>query len=283
MMTEITNVRPSPIAGTWYSADPDELEHNVDMYINKAVLPDLSGEVIALVAPHAGYHYSGAVAGHAFKAVAGKRFNYVAILSPMHHYHTQPLLTSGHHAYRTPLGDIPIARKILGEIDDALKTQAGLPLTPITHDNEHSLEIQLPFLQRAIKGDFELIPIMIRDQSPEVAKILGKVLADNLRGESFLMVASSDLSHFYPESKANQLDQNVLSALIDFSPDELFELKNSGMGQACGLAAIAAVLWAARKLGGADVTLLNYDTSASTTDDYGSVVGYGAAAITRPI
>ena len=283
MMTEITNVRPSPIAGTWYSAYPDELQRNVDEYINKAVLPDLSGEVIALVAPHAGYRYSGSVAGYAFKAVAGQQFDYVAVLSPMHHYHTQPLLTSEHHAYRTPLGDIPIARKKLGEIGDALKAQAGLPLTPITNDNEHSLEIQLPFLQRVIKGNFELVPIMIRDQSPEVAKILGKVLADNLRGESFLMVASSDLSHFYPESKAKQLDQNVLSALLDFSPERLFELKDLGMGQACGLAAIAAILWAARKLGGTDVTLLNYDTSASTTDDYGSVVGYGAAAITRPI
>ena len=281
-MKEIRTVRPSPIAGTWYSGNPSQLRRTVADYIEDAETPPLPGEVVALVAPHAGYIYSGAVAGHAFKTVTGATFDYVCVLSPVHQYYPQPLLTSAHSAYRTPLGDIPLADDKLAQISHSLEEQMGLELTPITNDREHALEIELPFLQVALKGDFALIPIMLRDQSRQVTKVLGQVLADVLKAESCLLVASSDLSHFHTETQANQLDGDVLSALEAFSPDGLFDLKDRGRGEACGLAAIAAVLWASAALGATDVTLLKYDTSASTTGDRSSVVGYGAAAITHP-
>lgn len=281
-MSEKTTVRPSPIAGTWYSADPERLQQTVDDYIANAVLPDLPGDVVGLVAPHAGYRYSGGVAGHAFKAVKGQSYDFIVVISPMHQYYTKPILTSAHSAYRTPLGDIRLAENKLADINDVLNNKIGIELSPISHDQEHSLEIELPFLQRAIKGDFALIPIMLREQNRQLSKTLGKVLAKYLKEESCLLVASSDLSHFYPETQANQLDQAVLQKLADFSPDGLFDLKDQGKGHACGLAAIAVVLWAAKEMGAADVTVLNYDTSASSTGDPSSVVGYGAAAITRP-
>jgi len=283
MMTETNTVRPSPIAGTWYSANPHQLQQTVDRYIKNAQLPDLPGEVIGLVTPHAGYQYSGQVAGHAFKAVAGKTFDYVIILSPMHQYYPQNLLTSAHRAYRTPLGDVPVARDKLIEISTALMEKTSLSLTPVAHDREHSLEIELPFLQCALDSNFELIPLMLRSQNRQVSRALGKILAEVFQGDSCLFVASSDLSHFYPETTANQLDQRVLAALAEFSPEALFDLQETGEGQACGLPAIASVLWAARELGASEVTVLNYDTSASATGDRSSVVGYGAAAITRPL
>ena len=283
MIKPINTVRPSPIAGTWYSADPEELRRTVDGYLENATLPDLPGEVVALVAPHAGYLYSGSVAGYAFKAIRGKAFKSVAVISPMHQYTAHPILTSAHRAYQTPLGEIPVDHQQLSQISDALQNKIGLSLSPIANDQEHSLEIELPFLQRALTGDFNLIPIMLRDQTPAVAKALGEVLGLFLADSDSLLVASSDLSHFLPEATANLLDNRVLSALVDFSPEGLFDLKARGEGQACGLAAIAAVLWAARELGAEEVTLLNYDTSASTTGDRSSVVGYGAAAITRPL
>jgi MEMO1 family protein len=281
MMNTIKSVRPSPIAGTWYSANPSQLRKTVQGYIDDAVNPDLPGEVIALVAPHAGYIYSGGVAGHAFKTINGRHFDYVCVLSPMHQYFSQPLLTSAHTAYRTPLGEIPLAADKLALINDLLLEKMGLGLTPISHDQEHSLEIELPFLQAALEGDFTLVPIMMRDQSRQVAKALGEVLA-NVLTDNCLLVASSDLSHFYTETQANKLDHRVLSALLDFSPEGLFDLKAQGQGQACGLAPIAATLWSAAGLGATDVTLLKYETSAATTGDASSVVGYGAAAITRP-
>ena len=282
-MNATNSVRPSPIAGTWYSANPRQLQGTVDHFIENAQLPDLPGEVIALVTPHAGYQYSGQVAGYAFKSVVGKTFDYVVILSPMHQYYPQNLLTTAHRAYRTPLGDIPVAQSRLRKINQALMDKTNLSLTPVANDREHSLEIELPFLQRALEGPFELIPIMLRSQNRQVSRILGKILAEIFRGDSCLFVASSDLSHFYPESTANQLDQRVLAALAEFSPETLFDLQETGEGQACGLPAITSILWAARELGAANVTVLSYDTSASATGDRSSVVGYGAAAITQPL
>jgi MEMO1 family protein len=281
MMIPLTNVRPSPIAGTWYSANPSQLRKTIEGYIQGAKNPDLPGEVVALVAPHAGYIYSGGVAGHAFKTISGHHFDCVCVLSPMHQYYPQPLLTTAHTAYRTPLGEIRLAADKLSLIHDQLSEKIGLGLTPVSRDQEHSLEIELPFLQVALEGNFTLVPIMMRDQSSHVAYALGEVLAHVL-SDNCLLVASSDLSHFYTQSQAEQLDHNVLSALVDFSPEALFELKAQGQGQACGLAPIATTLWAAAKLGATDVTLLQYDTSASTTGDTSSVVGYGAAVITRP-
>jgi len=281
-MSEKVSVRPSPIAGTWYSADPDRLQQAVDDFINDADLPDLPGDIVGLVAPHAGYRYSGGVAGYAFKTVKEKHYDVVVIISPMHQYYTKPIMTSAHPAYRTPLGDIPLAENKLADINDALKNKIGIELSPISHDQEHSIEIELPFLQRSLKDNFSMIPIMLREQNRQLSKALGHVLAENLQGESCLLIASSDLSHFYPESQANQLDHAVLQKLAEFSPEGLFDLKDQGRGHACGLAAIAAVLWAAKEMGATDVTVLNYDTSASSTGDQSSVVGYGAAAITRP-
>lgn len=281
MMEKISDVRPSPIAGTWYSGNPDQLRSTVDRYIEEASIPALPGEILALIAPHAGYRYSGPVAGYAFKTIKGNSYDHVLVISPLHQYHPQPILTSGHEAYQTPLGKIPLANDILKEIDQSLKEKFGVGLTKIREDQEHSLEIELPFLQQAIDGDFSLIPIMLRDQTRSFSKGLGEILAEILEGKSFLMVASSDLSHFHPESIANKLDQKVLQAIEDFSPEKLFDLKESGGGEACGLAAIATVLWASRALGADKVTHLRYSTSAESTGDPSSVVGYGAAAVTR--
>ncbi|MDY6847052.1 MAG: AmmeMemoRadiSam system protein B [Chloroflexota bacterium] len=282
-MDKILDIRPSPIAGTWYSGDPTQLKSTVDKYIENADIPDLPGDVLAVVAPHAGYRYSGGVAGHAFKAVKGQAYDFVLVISPLHQYHPQPILTSAHAAYQTPLGKIPIEKHILDQIQIKLKEKIGADLTPIRNDKEHALEIQLPFLQRAIDGAFNLVPIMLRDQSRSFAKALGELIAEIIRDKSCLIVASSDLSHFHPETIANKLDQKVLQAVAEFSPETLFDLKDQGLGQACGLAPIAATLWASRALGGDKVTLLSYDTSAATTGDRSSVVGYGAAAITRSI
>ena len=282
MMKEIKPIRPSPIAGSWYSANPKELAGSIDAYLEAAEPQSLPGEVVGLVAPHAGHIYSGPVAAYAFKTVMGRHFERVAVLSPLHQYDPHPVLTSAHSAYQTPLGVLPIDKAAVAAVDAALQARAGLTLTPVAGDREHSLEIELPFLQRTLAGEFSLVPIMVRDQTRRVAKELGLALADVLDPKTTLLIASSDLSHFYPESQANQLDGLVLKTLATFSPDALFDLRDQGLGQACGLSPIAAVLWAAQAWGADRVTLLDYNTSAAVTGDRSSVVGYGAAAITRP-
>jgi len=282
-MRSKSNLRPSPIAGQWYPDNPGKLASSVDGYIDDAELPVFEGEVIAVMAPHAGHRYSGPVAGYAFSALRGLEADLVAVVSPMHQPYSQPLLTSAHDAYQTPLGTISIDRDTIDVLDAALLTELGFGLTPIQHDSEHSLEIELPFLQRALSSDFSLLPVMVRDQSARVARALGKSLADALRYRNCILVASTDLSHFYPQSVAEKLDAEVLHRVEAFDPEGVLRVEEQGKGFACGRGALAAVLWAAKGLGADSVDILNHATSGDITGDYTQVVGYASAVITRQI
>jgi MEMO1 family protein len=280
MMPTLSDLRPSPIAGTWYPGSKERLAQTVDDFLAAAVLPELDGEVVGVIAPHAGHRYSGRTAGYAFRALQGLSFDLAAVVSPMHGYHPEPLITSAHRAYSTPLGAIPIDPKALDALDAALQ-DAGLKLTRLAEDPEHSLEIELPFLQRALAGDFHLLPVMLRTHAPEVLETLGNALAAVMKDRKAVLVASTDLSHFFPETVANTLDQFMLDAVATGDPHQVLDAESGGKGQACGAAAVAAVLWAARALGTTSVKVLHHSTSADETGDRSQVVGYGAAVILK--
>jgi len=275
------DVRPSPIAGTWYEGDRVRLARAVDAYLDAARVPALDGEVAAVIAPHAGHKYSGPVAAYAFAPLRGRTFDLVAVISPFHNIAYQPLITTAHSAYFTPLGDIPVDKSALIELDVQLKSELGFGLTPMTRDREHSLEIELPFLQRALAGDFKLLPVMIRDQEPNVARGLGLSLAKVLQGKNAMLVASTDLSHFYDQQTANRFDKEMLKRFASFDPESIFDAEFSGKGFACGHAAVAAVMWAARELGADKALVLHHATSGDVTGDFSQVVGYGAAALLK--
>ena len=275
------DVRPSPIAGKWYEGDPDMLARVVDEFLDDAQLPDLKGEVIAIIAPHAGHTYSGAVAGYAFAALRGGEPDLVAVIAPMHHPYSEPLLTTAHHAYSTPLGDIPVDQAARRELDAGLRSELGFGLTPVSRDPEHSLEIELPFLQRALASNWKLLPVMVRAREPRVSKGLGKALAEVLRNKNHVIVASTDLSHFYNQQTALTYDRAMLHAIESFEPEEAFDLERAGKGFACGLGAFTAVLWAARELGANQVKILRHATSGNVTGDYSTVVGYAAAVVLK--
>lgn len=280
-MNKLTDLRPSPIAGQWYPANPHKLAASVDQYMESAVLPEIQGEILALVAPHAGHIYSGPVAGYAFAAAQGMRPELVAVVSPMHQPYVDPLLTSGHASYQTPLGSIPIDRKAVQDLNTLLTADLGYGLVAIRNDREHSLEIELPFLQRALGSEFSLLPVMVRDQSFQVTQSLGLALASVLANRGALLVASTDLSHFYPQNSARQLDQEMLRRIESFDPIAVLNAEEDGVGFACGRGALAAVLWAAIALGGNHVQILNYATSGDVSGETHQVVGYGAAVITK--
>jgi AmmeMemoRadiSam system protein B len=275
------DLRPSPIAGQWYEGHPKALARDVDDFLDRAQLPDLNGDILGVIAPHAGHRYSGAVAAHAFAALRGLTFDLVAVIAPMHHPYYEPLITTSHEAYATPLGAVPVDRAALTELDVVLKSELDFGLSPVSRDREHSLEIELPFLQRALVGEWKLLPVMVRSQEPQVAQGLGKALAKVLSGKNSVLVASTDLSHFYDQQTALMLDKTMLHQIESFSPEGIFEAEWQGKGFACGHAAVAAVLWAARELGADTVKILNHATSGDVTGDYASVVGYGAAAILK--
>jgi hypothetical protein len=286
-MSKTMEVRPSPIAGQWYPADPRRLAAEVDHFMDAASLPALGGEVVAIMAPHAGHQYSGPVAGYAFAALRGLKPVLVVVVSPMHYPYDEPLLTTAHTAYATPLGEIPVHRLALQNLDSYLRQTLGIGLTAVARDPEHSLEIELPFLQRALAGPFSLLPIMLREQDERTAKGLGQALArlikesPELAGKNALLVASTDLSHFYSQQVANQLDGEVLRQVEAFDPAGVLRVEEEGKGFACGRGALAAVLWAAKELGADRTRVLRHATSGDVTGDYERVVGYGAAVITR--
>ncbi|HEY9152307.1 MAG TPA: AmmeMemoRadiSam system protein B [Anaerolineales bacterium] len=288
-MSTSLRVRPSPIAGQWYERDPKALARSVDSYLNDAQLPELHGEVIGVVAPHAGHRYSGPVAGYAFAALRGQTLRHaqggapdlVAVLSPFHNVHSAPLLTSAYDAYATPLGAIPIDDISVQELDTLLKSALGFGLTRISNDPEHSLEIELPFLQRSLKSQWKLLPIMVRAVEPRVSQALGKALAKILRGKNAILVASTDLSHYYDQETALAFDHVMLSKIEAFDPIGAFEAEQTDKGFACGLGALTAVMWACKELGANEVKILHHATSGDVTGDYSGVVGYGAAAILK--
>jgi len=253
----------------------------VDQYLDRAELPELPGEVIAVIAPHAGHVYSGPVAGYAFAAVRGRTPEVVAVLSPMHRPYLEPLLTTAHAAYSTPLGQVPVDAETVAELNTRLEASLGYGLAPVAYDQEHSLEIELPFLQRALRADFKLLPVMVRAQSAGVSQKLGLALAETLRGRKALLVGSTDLSHFYSQKEALAFDAEMLRRIESFQPEDVFCAEEEQKGFACGLGALTAVLWAARSLGGDTVKVLRQATSGDVTGDYSSVVGYGAAVVLR--
>jgi AmmeMemoRadiSam system protein B len=275
------DLRPSPIAGTWYPGTPEALAESVDRHLSRADVVPPPGAIVALVAPHAGHLYSGQVAALAFRCLRGTAPRVVAVISPLHRPHAARVLTTAHEAYATPLGNIPVDLDLLDRFERRLEHDHAIHLERVRKDSEHSLEIELPFLQRVLTTPFWVLPLMLRDQGCEVVEAVGHALASVLLDEPAVMVASSDLSHFYSGATARRLDAEVLARVEAFNPAGVLSAEDEGLGFACGRGAIAAVLWAARDLGANRVQILGYATSGDVTGDHASVVGYGAAAIYR--
>jgi len=273
------DVRPSPIAGTWYPGSASELAQSIDSMLNAHAGSTLSGELIAIVVPHAGHRYSGSVAAAAYALLRNLAPDLVVVVSPIHRPRRAPILTTGHDAYGTPLGVIPVDEEALAILDRSLESALQMRALPIHRDREHSLEIQIPFLQRALTRPFQLLPLMLSDTRPSLVKAVGHALSTAAANKNTLLIASSDLSHFYPQKVAQKLDQEMLSRITAMHPVRVLAAEREGVGFACGRAAIASVLIAARELGANKAKLLSYATSGNVTGDEQSVVGYGSVAL----
>ena len=274
------DVRPSPIEGTWYNANWVRLASEIDAYLQSAkISPDeYEGKLVGLVAPHAGHRFSGRTAAYAYRLAQNYPRKLAVIFSPFHHYTTAELITTAHRAYETPLGEVAVDTAALSTLDEKLKA-SGLRLVQVAEDDEHAIEIQLPFLQYIWKFSFKLIPLMVRSYNPSVLKQLATALYETIKERDFLLIASTDLSHFYPLDYAETLDAEMLKHIKDIDPEGVLKAEAEGSGSACGAGGVAAMLWTAKMAGANKAYILNYSTSADTTQDRASVVGYGAAAI----
>ncbi len=275
-----TNVRHSVIAGSWYPGDPKQLRAMIDDFLTNVTVEPLKGELVGLIVPHAGYVYSGQVAAYAYAQLRKSVFSRAVIVSPVHRVYPGRFAVTDKAYYETPLGLVPVD----GELVQGIERYVSL--NPVSQDMEHSLEIQLPFLQHVL-GDFALTPIMMGEQDWQSALELGQALASAI-GErraaghdGNLLVASTDLSHFYRYEVAVRLDQQALDCITAYDPECLARTLAMHKAEACGGGPVAAIMVAARQLGADHAVLLKYMNSGDVTGDRSSVVGYAAAALLR--
>jgi AmmeMemoRadiSam system protein B/AmmeMemoRadiSam system protein A len=270
-------VRESVIAGSWYPGDPARLTKDIKGYLAHVPEHKIDGELITLISPHAGYMYSGQVAAHAYKLLEGKGYDIVVIVAPSHRAYFKGASVYPQGGYRTPLGIVPIAE----EITEALMQKSPLISSiPQAHAQEHSLEIQLPFLQVVLK-DFRLVPIVMGEQDLPICEEVSRVVVDAIKGKQALLIASTDLSHFHPYNQAVELDQKFVQHVGAFDPEGLYKALKGGKCEACGGGPVVAVMLAAQALGADKSEVLNYANSGDVTGDHSSVVGYMAAALYR--
>jgi hypothetical protein len=276
---EIEYVRPPSVAGLFYPADKNGLESTCRRLLEEA-RSDLKAEpsrgIYGIIAPHAGYQYSGYTAAHGYSLLQPNEFESVIIVSPSHREYFDGISVFSGKSYATPIGEVEVdhrLRELFMETagEWVIESRAG-------HKAEHALEVQLPFLQLCL-GSFKLLPIVMGDQKRKYCESLGKAIADLTGKGDTLVVASSDLSHYYDYDTANALDSVCTADVSALDPDKLMEDLESRRCEACGGGPISALLFAARARGGMEANILYHCNSGDTTGDKSGVVGYLSAVI----
>ncbi len=272
-------VRQPAVAGMFYPAKPAELTQMMDDYLARVQTSAPEGRLIAVVAPHAGYVYSGPVAAYSYSMLKGRKYQRVVVIAPSHFEGFDYTSVYDGDAYATPLGTVQVDKEFASKLAAASPTirRSSQGHTPTGEQGEHALEVQLPWLQHVI-GDFKLVPIIMGDQSYEASRALGVALSKMI-GPETLIVASSDLSHFHTYDQASRLDHKTLNAIEDW--DYLSMSRNFGqrVWEACGGAPIVAAMIAAERLGANQAKVLKYGNTGDVTNDRSRVVGYGAVAL----
>jgi AmmeMemoRadiSam system protein B len=275
-------VRRPAVAGSFYPDDPDQLRKVIDgCYVHPlgpGALPpakEKRGGIMACVCPHAGYEYSGPVAAHSYLWLSAMRKpELVVIVAPNHYGLGSGVSTFREGAWETPLGRVPVDSEAAAEI---VKLTGLVDFDPESHRREHSLEVQLPFLQQ-VYGTFNLLPISLSFQDIETAREIGRGLSKMLVGRDAILIASSDLTHYEPADVAREKDMALLETVQDLDIEAFYDVLEKKSVTACGFGAIATVMEASRLLGFKKGELLKYANSGDTTGDNGAVVGYPAVS-----
>ena len=273
-----SRVRRSAVAGSWYPADRATLAAEVDARL-AAAGGACRGRVVGLVSPHAGLRYSGDVAAEAYALLRGRRALTVILVGPSHRVAFDGVSVYAQGAFETPLGMMRVAE----DVAEALaRAHPNITTDPWPHREEHSLEMQLPFVQRAVP-DARIVPVLLGTQTRAVVDLLAAALAGVVAAKDVVLVASTDLSHYHSAARAVALDARVTECVARLDPEALMDRLETFHGHACGGGALAAVMKAARALGAVRGQVLRYATSGDVErGDKSRVVGYLAAALTAP-
>jgi AmmeMemoRadiSam system protein B/AmmeMemoRadiSam system protein A len=271
-----TPVRPSALAGMWYSADPAELKQQVGQYIAGAALPKVEGRIVALAVPHAGHVYSGPVAGYGYALLKDMDIHTVILAGPSHRQRF-PGVSINLQDYETPLGRVAVNRDLAEKIIKAGGNRFAS--YPEVHAKEHCLEIQLPFLQ-VVKPGVRIVPILFGSDDDETRMLLAKAMAEAAKDPGVLVIASTDLSHFHDAGTARNMDGALIEKVKAYDTDAVSKALADGSVEACGGGALVSVMTAARMLGADKAVALKYAHSGMVSRDNTKVVGYMAVAFT---
>lgn len=283
----MVKVRRPCQAGAFYAGTAESLKRQIENCFLHELGPGKIPEVVkagprrivGLVCPHAGYMFSGPVAAHAYYKLAldGKP-DVVVLFGPNHTGHGSGLAVMNEGVWRTPLGDIAVNSELANQI---VQESGVLDVDDSAHRFEHSIEVQLPFLQYLYGSKFKIVPICFLMQDLSSAKEVGQAVAKVLTGKNAVIVASSDMTHYEPHEVAEKKDKMALTAVEEMDEEKFYSVIETQHVSACGYGPIAALITAAKNLGVKEAKLLCYKTSGDVTGDYSSVVGYGAVCFKK--
>ncbi len=270
-------VRKPVVAGSFYPENSSNLSSTIEQYLSNADV-EMEREIFGVISPHAGYIYSGQTAAFAYGALQNKKKKLVILLGPSHRYYVKGFSIYDRGEWETPLGKV----KIDEDFASKLKSHSKLIVNePKAHSQEHSLEVQVPFLQKVLK-DFKIVPIVFSTDQSSLLQLLGEALSEELENrKDWVIVASTDLYHGYNYSKAKEVTDKVNKYVSSLDYQGLLEydreMRELGVCAACGCSSIAVLLQVMKNLNLSKVELLNRTTSGDVTGDKsGYVVGYGA-------
>jgi len=275
-------VRRPAVSGTFYAGTARDLKEQIEWCykheLGPGTIPRVNSEgrreIAAIVVPHAGYYYSGPVAAHAYKELADDGiFDTAVILGPNHTGYGHPVSLWAGDGWSTPLGDVEIdktfAQRLLGGVIEADET---------AHIHEHSIEVQLPWLQHIYK-QVRIVPITMMAQDLETARAVGEAISR--AGDNSIIIASSDFTHYEPHSVAMEKDSSVIEAIVALDEEELYEQCERLNCTMCGYGPVAAAIVAAKGMKARKASLLKYATSGDTSGDFSRVVGYCSIVMRR--
>lgn len=271
-------VKEPAVAGGFYPAVTGELKAMVDRLVARVTPKKVDGELLAVVVPHAGYQYSGGVAAEVYARLKGSGVKTVILIGPSHHLSFSGAAVYAEGAFRSPLGTVPVNERVARRLVDEA---AGISFKREPFGREHSLEVQLPFLQRVLP-DAAIVPILVGNPTRESFAALTDRLTAFLRTEpDAMLIVSTDLSHYHDSRTAGQMDRAVIDAVERLSSGDLESLLAGGRGEACGGYPLLYALAVVRNLGGTNGALYRYADSGDLTGDKKQVVGYAAMGLYR--
>ena len=270
---EMDNIRKAVIAGTWYPGDAARLKADIEQYLHNARVADVDGKVIGIVAPHAGYVYSGQVAAHAYKAAQSNTFDSVILIGPSHRAAFRGASIYSGTGYETPLGVMPVDSDLAREI--VSHSNGTVSLVSDDRSPENSLEIQVPFLQ-VIFGNIPFVPVLMGTQDTATCRALSDAIIQAVGDKNVLVIASSDFSHYHSYDTAVEMDSAALGYIEKMSEEGFLRSLKNGRCEACGAGAVIVTMMVARAMGADRGKVLEYMNSGDITGDKSGVVGYAA-------